>query len=84
MCVFENFIVDTEIEGQPIELALWWASGMEENERLRPLSYDKADVVLISFAIDDPQSFENVTTIVKLLALLDVNFIVVPGSTALL
>lgn len=35
--------------------------GQEEYERLRPLSYSKSHVVLIAFAIDTPDSLENVT-----------------------
>lgn len=36
-------------------------SGQEEYERLRPLSYSKAHVILIAFAVDTPDSLENVT-----------------------
>lgn len=35
-------------------------SGQEEYERLRPLSYAKSHVILIAFAIDTPDSLENV------------------------
>src|SRR5258708_29703033 len=35
-------------------------SGQEEYERLRPLSYSKSHVILIAFAIDTPDSLENV------------------------
>ncbi|KAL8293312.1 hypothetical protein RQP46_000013 [Phenoliferia psychrophenolica] len=36
-------------------------SGQEEYERLRPLSYAKSHVILIAFAIDTPDSLENVS-----------------------
>lgn len=38
------------------------SSGQEEYERLRPLSYSKSHVILIAFAIDTPDSLENVST----------------------
>ncbi|KAG9009264.1 Rho GTPase [Tulasnella sp. JGI-2019a] len=43
------------------EFFLLTTSGQEEYERLRPLSYSKAHVILIAFAIDTPDSLENVT-----------------------
>ncbi|XDV16207.1 hypothetical protein PO909_016023 [Leuciscus waleckii] len=33
---------------------------MEENDRLRPLSYPQTDVFLICFSLVDPDSFENI------------------------
>ncbi|KAI0915215.1 hypothetical protein AcV7_008410 [Taiwanofungus camphoratus] len=36
-------------------------SGQEEYERLRPMSYSKSHVILIAFAIDTPDSLDNVT-----------------------
>lgn len=36
-------------------------SGQEEYERLRPLSYSKAHIILIAFAVDTPDSLDNVT-----------------------
>lgn len=35
-------------------------SGQEEYERLRPMSYSKSHVILIAFAIDTPDSLDNV------------------------
>ncbi|CAI2163081.1 18696_t:CDS:2 [Funneliformis geosporum] len=58
--VFENLVTDIKIDGKPVQLALWDTAGQEEYERLRPLSYSKAHVILIAFAIDIPDSFENV------------------------
>jgi hypothetical protein len=36
-------------------------------QRLRPMSYSKSHVILIAFAIDTPDSLENVTTKVRTL-----------------
>jgi GTPase SAR1 family protein len=43
-----------------VELALWDTAGQEEYDRLRPLSYPETDVLFVCFAIDCPNSLENV------------------------
>lgn len=43
-----------------MQLALWDTAGQEDYERLRPLAYSKAHVILIGFSIDTPDSLENV------------------------
>ena len=42
-------------------MALWDTAGQEDYELLRPLSYPNTDVILICFAINNRDSFENVT-----------------------
>ena len=46
-------------------LRLFRYSGQEEYERLRPMSYSKSHVILIAFAIDTPDSLDNVTVKVR-------------------
>ncbi|KAI7866830.1 GTP-binding protein-like protein rho2 [Spinellus fusiger] len=60
--VFENHVKDVVIDGKAVQLALWDTAGQEEYERIRPHSYVKANVILIAYAIDSPDSLENVTT----------------------
>jgi Ras homolog gene family, member A len=43
-----------------VELALWDTAGQEDYDRLRPLSYPDSHVILICFAIDSPDSLDNV------------------------
>lgn len=43
-----------------MELALWDTAGQEEYDRLRPLSYPETDLIFVCFAIDCPNSLENV------------------------
>lgn len=57
--VFENYVTDCQVDGIRVQLALWDTAGQEEYERLRPMSYSKADTILIGFAIDDPESLVN-------------------------
>ncbi|VDM41371.1 unnamed protein product [Toxocara canis] len=58
--VFENCVADIEVDGKQVELALWDTAGQEDYDRLRPLSYPDADVILICFSIDSPDSLENI------------------------
>jgi small GTP-binding protein len=58
--VFENYVADVDIDGKHVLLALWDTVGQEEYDRLRPLSYSGSHVILISFAIDFPDSLTNV------------------------
>ncbi|KAF8438388.1 ras family-domain-containing protein [Boletus edulis BED1] len=59
--IFENYVAEIRLDGKPVQLALWDTAGQEEYERLRPLSYSKSHVILIAFAIDTPDSLENVS-----------------------
>lgn len=59
--VFDNYVTDIELDGKPIQLALWDTAGQEEYERLRPLSYSKAHIILIAYSVDTPDSLDNVT-----------------------
>lgn len=58
--VFENYVTDCRVDGKSVQLALWDTAGQEDYERLRPLAYSKAHVILIGFAIDTPDSLDNV------------------------
>lgn len=60
--VFENYVTDCRVDGIKVQLALWDTAGQEEYERLRPFSYSKANIILIGFAIDDPESLMNART----------------------
>ncbi|KAI1007323.1 GTP-binding protein [Podosphaera aphanis] len=58
--VFENYVTDCRVDGKNVQLALWDTAGQEDYERLRPLAYSKAHVILIAFCVDTPDSLENV------------------------
>lgn len=58
--VFENYVADVEVDSKHVELALWDTAGQEDYDRLRPLSYPDSHAILICFAIDSPDSLENV------------------------
>ncbi|KIW08479.1 uncharacterized protein PV09_01381 [Verruconis gallopava] len=58
--VFENYVTDCRVDGKSVQLALWDTAGQEDYERLRPLAYAKAHVILIGFSVDSPDSLSNV------------------------
>ena len=60
--VFENYITypTHQPSGKTLELALWDTAGQEEYDRLRPLSYPETDLLFVCFAIDCPNSLDNV------------------------
>ncbi|KAI9754682.1 MAG: hypothetical protein M4579_004587 [Chaenotheca gracillima] len=60
--VFENYFTHTihKPTQKTVELALWDTAGQEEYDRLRPLSYPETDLIFVCFAIDCPNSLENV------------------------
>ncbi|KAI9829053.1 MAG: GTP-binding protein Rho1 [Thelocarpon impressellum] len=58
--VFENYVADVEVDSKHVELALWDTAGQEDYDRLRPLSYPDSHVILICFAVDSPDSLDNV------------------------
>jgi Ras family protein A len=49
-----------DLDHKPVELALWDTAGQEDYDRLRPLSYFETDAVVICYAVDNVNSFQNV------------------------
>lgn len=58
--VFNNYTKSMLINGKPVKLGLWDTAGQEDYDRLRPLSYTKADILLICFSLDSPTTLANV------------------------
>ncbi|KAJ2329942.1 GTP-binding protein Rho1 [Coemansia sp. RSA 2673] len=58
--VFDVCIKDVEHRGHSVEVELWDTAGQEDYDRLRPLSYPEASVVVVCFAVDDVESLGNV------------------------
>ena len=59
--IFESHHEMRKYQGKTYTLHLWDTAGQEEYDRLRPMSYSKCDVVLVCFALNDRESFKNVT-----------------------
>ncbi|OHT05891.1 small GTP-binding protein [Tritrichomonas foetus] len=60
--IFENHHEMRTYQGKQFCLHLWDTAGQEEYDRLRPMSYAKCDVVLICFALNNPESLKSVTS----------------------
>ena len=58
--VFDNYSASVMVDNKPISLGLWDTAGQEDYDRLRPLSYPDSHVILICFAVDSPDSLDNV------------------------
>lgn len=56
--VFENYTAQLKRETETILLHLWDTAGQEDYDRLRPLSYPGADVVLLCFSTINQASYE--------------------------
>ncbi|EFA86502.1 Rho GTPase [Heterostelium album PN500] len=58
--VFENYTATTKRGNEDIKIHLWDTAGQEEYDRLRPLSYPGADVVLLCFSTISQASYESI------------------------
>jgi len=56
--VFENYTAQMKRDDEVILLHLWDTAGQEDYDRLRPLSYPGADVVLLCFSTISQASFD--------------------------
>ncbi|XP_077675379.1 rho-related GTP-binding protein RhoD [Eretmochelys imbricata] len=60
--VFEKYSASFQIGGKPVQINLWDTVGQEDYDRLCPLSYTGAHVILMCFDITSPNSFNNILT----------------------
>ncbi|XP_023362285.1 rho-related GTP-binding protein RhoD isoform X1 [Sarcophilus harrisii] len=58
--VFERYSLVLQLDGKPVNLSLWDTAGQEDYDRLRPLSYADAQVVLMCYDVMSPNSFDNI------------------------
>ena len=58
--VFDNYAVTVLIGGEAHTLGLFDTAGQEDYDKLRPLAYPHADVVLLCFSLVQPSSFKNI------------------------
>jgi len=56
--VFENYTARKKRENETVLLHLWDTAGQEEYDRLRPLSYPGADIVLLCFSTVSQASYD--------------------------
>ncbi|KAJ1962912.1 GTP-binding protein Rho1 [Dipsacomyces acuminosporus] len=58
--IFEEWVAELKIDGRAIELALWDTAGQEDYDNVRYPCYNMANVIVICFSVDSPDSLENV------------------------
>ncbi|XP_029300108.1 rho-related GTP-binding protein RhoF [Cottoperca gobio] len=58
--VFEKYVSTVSLGGKEIKLNLYDTAGQDDYDRLRPLSYQEADLILVCFDVTNPTSYENV------------------------
>uniref|UniRef100_A0A3B1IPW0 Ras homolog family member F n=1 Tax=Astyanax mexicanus TaxID=7994 RepID=A0A3B1IPW0_ASTMX len=58
--VFEKYVTTVTHGGKEIQLNLYDTAGQDDYDRLRPLSYQNADLILICYDVTNPTSYENV------------------------
>lgn len=58
--VFDNYSTTIQVDGKTVELDLWDTAGQDDYDRLRPLSYGNADVIIVCYSIDTAKSLINV------------------------
>lgn len=59
--IFENYTQIATINGEEWKLHIWDTAGQDEYDRLRPLSYNKAQIIFMCFALDSHQSYVNLS-----------------------
>ncbi|CAF2099647.1 unnamed protein product [Rotaria magnacalcarata] len=59
--IFDTYAASVQVEDKKITLTLFDTAGQEDFDRLRPLSYNDTNIVLICFNIDNQTSAKNVT-----------------------
>lgn len=58
--VFEKYVTTVTLGGKEIQLNLYDTAGQDDYDRLRPLSYQNADLILVCYDVTNPTSYENV------------------------
>lgn len=58
--ILDQYAATIHVGGTPYLLELVDTAGQEDYDRLRPLSYNKADVFLVCFSVVVPSSFTNI------------------------
>ncbi|NXJ97967.1 RHOF protein, partial [Corythaixoides concolor] len=60
--VFEKYTASLQVGSKSVTIHLWDTAGQEDYDRLRPLSYSDAHVVLICFDVTNHTSYSNILT----------------------
>ena len=59
--LWEEYAATVTVNGEPYTLQMYNTAGDEDYDRLRPIFYQNADVIMLCFSVVDPCSYENIT-----------------------
>eukprot|EP00800_Vazella_pourtalesii_P011539 TRINITY_DN2777_c2_g1_i1.p1 TRINITY_DN2777_c2_g1~~TRINITY_DN2777_c2_g1_i1.p1 ORF type:complete len:203 (+),score=24.38 TRINITY_DN2777_c2_g1_i1:331-939(+) len=59
--IFDNYLVDVMVNGEICHLGLFDTASHENYDKLRPMSYSQANIVLICYSVVKPSSFRSIT-----------------------
>uniref|UniRef100_A0A6B2LJV5 Uncharacterized protein n=1 Tax=Arcella intermedia TaxID=1963864 RepID=A0A6B2LJV5_9EUKA len=59
---FDTVTNNIQINNSLVELSLWNTNGLDDYDRLRPLSYPDTNLFLVVFSVVSPSSFQSVTS----------------------
>ena len=59
--LLEEYAATLTVNGEPYTLIMYNPPGDDDYDRLRPLFYQNADVIMLCFSVVNPCSYENIT-----------------------
>uniref|UniRef100_A0A914DM08 Rho GTPase n=1 Tax=Acrobeloides nanus TaxID=290746 RepID=A0A914DM08_9BILA len=57
---FDDYIIETYVEGKAKHLTVCDTAGEDDFNKLRPLSYPDADVFIVCYSVERPESIKNI------------------------
>jgi len=55
-----QYVTNRQFDGKIVQITFWDTASHDHCDRLRPLDYLESHAILIAFAVDSPDSFENI------------------------
>ncbi|CAL5984749.1 Rac/Rho-like_protein [Hexamita inflata] len=59
-CVFDNYNLEYTIDNQKVICIFWNTACAEDYDRIRPLSYPNTNVFVLCYALNNPESLQNI------------------------
>ena len=60
--VFDGYEADLKVDGRLVHFNIWDTAGHKDYDKIHPLVYPSADVIVIGFSVDSHDSFKNILT----------------------
>ncbi|CAL6006420.1 Rac/Rho-like_protein [Hexamita inflata] len=59
-CVFDNYNLEYTIDSRKVICIFWNTACAEDYDRIRPLSYPNTNVFVLCYALNNPESLQNI------------------------